>query len=136
MSFVKEISRITFAVTDTDTSADFFQNVFGLENWDFRGTKDFPNANHTFCKDLDVELQFLEPLNEDSGAAKWFAKRKSRSSGICSIEFACTKPLAELEQTMKQAGYECGYIGTDRLCVNCEEKIGIAIILKEAGPEV
>ncbi|MBI2758051.1 MAG: methylmalonyl-CoA epimerase [Chloroflexi bacterium] len=82
MSKIKQISHVAVVVNDMDKSLLFWRDALGLEMTELR---DVPAEKSTiaFLPAGQAEVELVRPTSDDSGIAKYLAKRGPGMHHIC-----------------------------------------------------
>lgn len=76
------VHHIAVAVDDLDKYKDLVKDLFGIESGDVETSK-ANNVSLTFADFGNCELEFLKPLDNNSGIAKFLAQRGPGIHHIC-----------------------------------------------------
>lgn len=98
MTNIKKISHIAILVEDIEESLKFWRDAFGLE-LDHLEEVPSQGAAVAFLPLGESEVELVQPLSEDSGLAKYLAKRGEGMHHLC---FEVEDIEAKLEDLKKQ----------------------------------
>ncbi|MBN1889243.1 MAG: methylmalonyl-CoA epimerase [Thermoflexales bacterium] len=79
---VKRIDHIAVAVENLDQSCGFWEQVLGLHVHEVRNVPE-QAVDVAFLPVGESEIELVKPVTEDSGIAKWMAKRGPGIHHIC-----------------------------------------------------
>jgi methylmalonyl-CoA/ethylmalonyl-CoA epimerase len=133
MPKIKKINHIALVVEDIDDALGFWRDALGLE---FEKIKPVPRENSTiaFLRVGGSEIELVQPTSEDSGIAKYLAKRGPGMHHICLEVEDIRAALSELKEKNIQLIHEEPIVGDDGrkyLFIHPKAAFGVLVELYE-----
>ena len=136
MSNVKRINHVAVVVGDLEQSLSFWRDALGLEMHELR---DVPaeQSEVAFLPLAESEIELVRPTTDDSGIAKYLAKRGPGMHHICLEVDDMEAMLAQLKTRGVRLINEAARIAADGrkyAFVHPESTGGVLVELYEAQP--
>jgi methylmalonyl-CoA/ethylmalonyl-CoA epimerase len=133
MPKIKKINHVALVVEDIDKALGFWRDALGLE---FEKIKQVPRENSAiaFLPVGDSEIELVQPTSDDSGIAKYLAKRGPGMHHICLEVDDIRAVLSELKEKNIQLIHEEPIVGEDGrkyLFIHPKAAFGVLVELYE-----